>query len=51
MNTAPAFAPLLIPWLLLLGSCSSPPKPPTVDESQKRPVGADSNLSHRACYP
>jgi len=30
----------LIPWLLVLASCSSPPKPPTVDETQKRPVNS-----------
>ena len=27
-------------FLLTLGSCASPPKPPTVDESRKRPANA-----------
>jgi len=30
----------LIPLLLVLGSCGSPPKPPTVDESFKRPANS-----------
>ena len=41
MRELPILSHLLIPWLLLLGSCGSPPKPPTVDESQKRPVNTD----------
>lgn len=49
MNTAPALAPLLLPWLLLLGSCSSPPKPPTVDESQKRPVNSAMAVELQVC--
>lgn len=43
-----AFSPLL-PWLLLLSSCSSPPKPPTVDESLKRPVNAPMAVELQAC--
>ena len=39
----------LIPWLLLLASCSSPPKPPTVDESQKRPVNSQMAVELQAC--
>jgi len=31
---------LTLSSLALLGACSSPPKPPTVDESQKRPANA-----------
>lgn len=49
MNTAPALAPMLLPWLLLLGSCSSPPKPPTVDESQKRPVNSAMAVELQVC--
>ena len=43
-----AVAPL-IPWLLLLASCSSPPKPPTVDESQKRPVNSQMAVELQVC--
>lgn len=39
----------LIPWLLLLVSCSSPPKPPTVDESQKRPVNSQMAVELQMC--
>ena len=45
-------APLLrwaAPWLLLLGSCGSPPKPPTVDESQKRPVNTAAAVELQVC--
>lgn len=38
-----------IPWLLLLTSCSSPPKPPTVDESQKRPVNTQMAVELQVC--
>lgn len=34
---------------LLLTSCSSPPKPPSVDESTKRPVNARSAVDLKAC--
>ncbi|HEU4459974.1 MAG TPA: OmpA family protein [Methylibium sp.] len=49
MNTAPALAPMLLPWLLLLSSCSSPPKPPTVDESQRRPVNSAMAVELQVC--
>ena len=34
---------------LLLSSCSSPPKPPSVDESTKRPVNAKAAVDLKAC--
>jgi outer membrane protein OmpA-like peptidoglycan-associated protein len=54
MRELPALSPLLLPWLLLpwlllLGSCSSPPKPPTVDESQKRPVNSAMAVELQVC--
>ena len=39
----------LIPWLLVLASCSSPPKPPTVDGSQKRPVNSQMAVELQVC--
>ena len=38
-----------VPWLLVLGSCTSPPKPPTVDESQKRPVNSQMAVELQVC--
>lgn len=38
-----------VPWLLALASCSSPPKPPTVDESQKRPVNSQMAVELQIC--
>ena len=49
MRQAPLLCPLLIPWLLLLGSCGSPPKPPTVDESQRRPVNTTMAVELQVC--
>lgn len=40
---------LVWPLLLLVGSCSSPPKPPTVDESQRRPVNSAMGLELQVC--
>ena len=42
-------APLVIPLLLWLGSCASPPKPPDVDESNRRPANARSAVELQAC--
>ena len=39
----------LIPLLLLLGSCGSPPKPPTVDESLKRPANSAMAVDLQVC--
>jgi outer membrane protein OmpA-like peptidoglycan-associated protein len=39
----------LIPWLLLLSSCASPPKPPTVDESSKRPANSVTAVELQVC--
>jgi outer membrane protein OmpA-like peptidoglycan-associated protein len=39
----------LVPWLLALGSCSSPPKPPTVDESKKRPANSAAEVQLQSC--
>lgn len=38
-----------VPWLLVLASCSSPPKPPTVDDSQKRPVNSQMAVELQVC--
>ncbi len=38
-----------LPWLLLVTSCSSPPKPPTVDESRRRPVNATMAVELQSC--
>lgn len=38
-----------LPWLLLVTSCSSPPKPPTVDESRRRPVNAAMAVDLQSC--
>lgn len=38
-----------LPWLLLVTSCSSPPRPPTVDESRRRPVNAAMAVDLQSC--
>lgn len=45
MRTHFAFTAVFI----LLTACSSPPKPPTVDESQKRPVNSPTALELQVC--
>ena len=39
----------IIPLTLVLGSCGSPPKPPTVDESLKRPVNSAMAVDLQVC--
>ena len=39
----------LIPLLLALGSCGLPPKPPTVDESTKRPANSAMAVELQVC--
>ena len=39
----------VIPWVLVLGSCGSPPKPPTVDESTRRPVNSAMAIELQVC--
>lgn len=49
MRELPVRFRLLLPLLPLLASCSSPPKPPTVDESQKRPVNTTMAIELQVC--
>lgn len=49
MREPPSLSLLSLPWLLLIGSCGSPPKLPTVDESQKRPVNTATAVELQAC--
>ena len=39
----------MIPLLLVLGSCGSPPRPPTVDESLKRPANSAMAVDLQVC--
>ena len=39
----------LIPMMLVLGSCGSPPKPPSVDESLRRPVNSAMAVDLQVC--
>ena len=39
----------ILAFLLVLSSCGSPPKPPTVDESRKRPVNASAAIELQTC--
>ena len=38
-----------LPWLLLLSSCSTPPKPPTADESRRRPANDPTAIELQSC--
>lgn len=49
MRELPVLFHLLLPLVLLLASCSSPPKPPTVDESQKRPANTAMAVELQVC--
>lgn len=48
MRPATLLTPL-VPWLALLASCGSAPKPPSVDESHKRPVNAAMAVELQVC--
>jgi outer membrane protein OmpA-like peptidoglycan-associated protein len=39
----------LLPLLLCVGSCGSPPKPPTVDESRKRSINTPASVELQSC--
>jgi outer membrane protein OmpA-like peptidoglycan-associated protein len=43
------FASALLPMLLVLGSCRAPPKPPTVDESSRRPANSATAMELQVC--
>jgi outer membrane protein OmpA-like peptidoglycan-associated protein len=47
--TRPSLLCPWLPWLLLVSSCSSPPKPPTVDESRRRPVNTAMAVELQEC--
>jgi outer membrane protein OmpA-like peptidoglycan-associated protein len=49
MNTLKVRAPMTALLSLLLGACSSAPKPPTVDETQKRPANAQMAVELQVC--
>jgi len=42
-------APLICPLLLALASCTSPPKPPTVNPESRRPVNVASEVELQVC--
>lgn len=44
-----AYIVFTAPLFTLLTACSSPPKPPTVDESQKRPVNSQMAIELQVC--
>jgi len=44
-----AYLTPLIPWLMVLASCSAPPKPPTVDASRRHPVNAGVAIDLQVC--
>ena len=43
------FSSILVPLLVALGSCSSPPKPPTVDPASRRPANAAAAVEAQVC--
>ena len=47
--TFPTIKWMQIPLLLMLGSCGSPPKPPSVNESLKRPANSAAAVDLQAC--
>jgi outer membrane protein OmpA-like peptidoglycan-associated protein len=47
--TQPSLLIPWLPWLLLVSSCSSPPKPPTVDESRRRPANTTMAVELQSC--
>lgn len=49
MNTALVRVTYWASLIALLTACSSPPKPPTVDESQKRPANAQLAVELQVC--
>lgn len=49
MRIHPSSMALLLIPLLLLASCSSPPKPPSVNESHKRPANAAMAVDLQTC--
>ena len=49
MRSWSAPSPALLPCLLLIGSCSAPPKPPTVDESTRRPANSITAVELQTC--
>ena len=49
MRTHSCSVTLLATHLLLLASCSSPPKPPSVDEANKRPANVAMAIDLQAC--
>jgi outer membrane protein OmpA-like peptidoglycan-associated protein len=48
MTRVPSLLPWL-PWLVAIASCSTPPKPPTVDESRRRPLNAALEVELQTC--
>jgi outer membrane protein OmpA-like peptidoglycan-associated protein len=43
------YTPVSLLFLLALGSCASPPKPPGVDESRRRPANASVAVELQSC--
>jgi len=49
MCSAPPRILPLLPWLLVLTSCSTPPRPPQVDESTRRPANTAMAVELQVC--